>query len=150
MVLNEEVLARRRETLGPDHADTVRSLDNLAVIYVKAGMTDKAQAVLQEEFNVLTAKQPNGWTRFDVESWLGGTYLEQKHYATAEPLLLGGYQGMKERLDKIPASQRYLLAAAADRLARLYSAWNKADEATRWQRTHEQLKADCGVAEAAA
>jgi eukaryotic-like serine/threonine-protein kinase len=47
-------------------------------------------------------KEPDAWTTFNGRSQLGGALLGHKRYADAEPLLLKGYEGMKQREDKIP------------------------------------------------
>jgi tetratricopeptide (TPR) repeat protein len=44
----------------------------------------------------------DAWQTFNARSMLGGSLLGQKHYADAEPLLLSGYEGMKQREGKIP------------------------------------------------
>ena len=51
-------------------------------------------------------KEPNAWTTFATKSLLGAALLDQKNDAGAEPLLLAGYQGMKQREAKIPAPAR--------------------------------------------
>jgi len=38
---------------------------------------------------------------------LGGSLLGQKKYAEAEPLLLSGYEGMKQREVKIPPEVKF-------------------------------------------
>ena len=40
---------------------------------------------------------------------MGATLLGQKKYAEAEPLLLAGYEGMKQREAKIPAAGKIRL-----------------------------------------
>ncbi len=40
--LFEETLALRKAKLGPDHPDTLRSMNNLAVSYYAAGQNDRA------------------------------------------------------------------------------------------------------------
>ena len=55
--------------------------------------------------------------------------LDQRKYAEAEPLLLSGYEGMKQREDTIPPQDKPRLTRALERLVRLYEAWGKQDEA---------------------
>ena len=59
--------------------------------------------------------------------------LGQGKYAEAEPLLLTGYAGMKQREKTIPAIGKPRLSEAADRLAALYTAWDKPAEAAKWR-----------------
>ena len=59
---------------------------------------------------------------------LGEALLEQKKYAEAEPLLLSGYEGMKQREDAIPPQDKPRLTRALERLVKLYEAWGKTGE----------------------
>ena len=68
---------------------------------------------------------------------LGGTLLGQKKYADAEPLLLAGYEGMKQREKTIPPQGRFRIPEAIERLAQLYEATGKKDEAAKWRKTLE-------------
>ena len=58
--------------------------------------------------------------------------LGQGKYAEAEPLVVGGYEGMKAREAKIPAHGKIYLTEAGERVARLYRAWGKPDQAAAW------------------
>ena len=50
-----------------------------------------------------------------------------------EPLLVQGYEGMKQREGKIPPEGRYVLKDAMHRLVRLYEATGRSDQAREWQ-----------------
>ena len=67
------------------------------------------------------------------KSLLGGALLGQKKYAEAEPLLLKGYEGMKQREKTIPPQASIRLPEALDRLIELSTATNKPDEVKKWQ-----------------
>ena len=79
-------------------------------------------------------------TTFNTQSLLGGSLLGQKNYAGAEPLLLAGYEGMKEREAKIPPQGKPRLTEALERLVQLYDAWGKPDEAAAWRKRLEEAK----------
>ena len=64
---------------------------------------------------------------------LGGALLGQKKYADAEPLLLAGYEGMKQRRKTIPADVKDRLPVALDRVIELYTAMEKPDEVKKWR-----------------
>lgn len=59
--------------------------------------------------------------------------MSQGKFADAEPLLLSGYEGMKQREAKIPEPAKARLVEALDRLVELYTAIQKPDEATKWR-----------------
>ena len=84
----------------------------------------------------LTLRQqatPNTWQTFNTQSLLGGALLGQKKYAEAEPLLLKGYEGMKQREKSIPPQGGDRIPGALDRLIKFYTATDKLDEARQWQ-----------------
>ena len=76
---------------------------------------------------------PDDWTLFDAQSMLGGALLGQKKYADAEPLLLKGYKGMKQREKSMEPRDAPRLPEALDRLIELYTATSNADEAKKWR-----------------
>jgi len=57
---------------------------------------------LKECLAIREKKEPNNWRTFNTKSMLGGALLGQKNYADAEPLLLAGYEGMKQQEKTIP------------------------------------------------
>ena len=80
------------------------------------------------------------------ESLLGGALLGQKKYADAEPLLLPGYEGMKQRETTIPPHGQgppdRSPGAAGAALRRL----DKPDEAAKWRKELEACEAEVSVA----
>ena len=62
----------------------------------------RAEPLLRECLAIREKTQPDDWTTFNTQSLLGGALLGQKKYADAEPLLLKGYEGMKQREKTIP------------------------------------------------
>ena len=80
---------------------------------------------------------PELWTTFNTQSLLGGALLGQKKYADAEPLLLQGYEGMKQREAKIPVNSKVRLTEALDRLVQLYDATGRPDQAEAYRRRLE-------------
>jgi hypothetical protein len=71
---------------------------------------------------------------------LGAALLGQKKYTDAEPLLKGGYQGMKQRQDKIPPQSKSRLRMALELLVELYEATGNKDEAAKWRKELEEIK----------
>jgi tetratricopeptide (TPR) repeat protein len=94
---------------------------------------DEAEPVLRESLAIRRKIVPNDWTTFNIRSQLGGALLGQGKYADAEPLLLEGYGGMKERLAKIPPDGRIRLTESLERLVQIYDSWGKPAEAAKWR-----------------
>ncbi len=93
----------------------------------------EAELKLRESLAIRQRNEPDLWTTFDTKSMLGQALLDQKKFTDAEPLLLSGYQGMKEREDKIAPQDKPRLAAALERVVRLYEEWGKKDVAAKWR-----------------
>jgi hypothetical protein len=71
---------------------------------------------------------------------LGNALLGQKKYAEAEPLLIAGYEGMKQREATIPPEGKPRVTEALERVVQLYEATNKPDEAAKWRKKLEAGK----------
>jgi eukaryotic-like serine/threonine-protein kinase len=59
---------------------------------------------------------------------LGGALLGLTRSAEAEPLLLQGYEGMKQREKSIAPNAKIRILESLDRLIELYAVSNKPDE----------------------
>jgi hypothetical protein len=89
----------------------------------------EAEWILRESLSIRERIQPNDWTTFDTKSLLGEALLDQEKFADAEPLLVSGYEGLKQRQDRIPSHERVRVTRAVGRLVKLYDAWGKKDQA---------------------
>jgi hypothetical protein len=138
--LFEQALAKQREKLGPHHPHTLISMNNLAAAYLKNGDSAEAERILRDCLALRQQKQPDAWMTFDTQFRLGSSLLGQKKYAEAEPLLLAGYEGMKQREASIPANAKKYLTESLERLVQLYDAWGKPDQAKEWRQKLEQPK----------
>ncbi len=78
---------------------------------------------------------------FHARSLLGGALLGQKRFDEAKPLLLSGYEGMKQRIARITTEDANRLAAALDRLIRLADETGKGDEARAWREEKARIEA---------
>jgi non-specific serine/threonine protein kinase/serine/threonine-protein kinase len=76
---------------------------------------------------------PNDWSTFHTESLLGASLPGQKQFGDAEPLLIGGYKGLKQRAAEIPAPLQRHLTEAGERVVRLYDEWGKPEKAAEWR-----------------
>jgi hypothetical protein len=78
---------------------------------------------------------------FHVRSLVGGSLLGQRRFAEAEPFLLQGYEGMREREARIPAGFKPWLRQGGDRLVAFYEATNQPEKA---RRLREELASSPG------
>ena len=70
---------------------------------------------------------------FDTEVILGMVLCELKKFEEAEPRLVEGYRGIKEREATLPADSKTRLTEALERIVQLYDAWGKPDQAENWR-----------------
>jgi len=138
--LAKELLAEARTQLPEESPQLAGQLASIAVSLLQAKAFTEAEPLLQECLSIRDKTQPDEWTTFNSRSMLGGALLGQKKFAEAEPLLLAGYEGMKQRKAKIPPQGKVRLTEALERLVQLYEALEKKDEATKWRKELEARK----------
>jgi len=108
-----------------DHNALAANVDTL----LQAGKFVEAEPKARECLAQREKLIPNDWRTFNAASMLGGSLLGQKKYAEAEPLLLSGYEGLKQRKDKIPPNGMVRLKEAIQRLVQLYGATGQMEKA---------------------
>jgi tetratricopeptide (TPR) repeat protein len=119
---------------GAESPRFARQSVDLGVNLLRQQKWIEAEAVFRECVRICEKAEPDSWTTFYNQTFLGGALVGQRKHAAAEPLLLKGYQGMREREAQIPERYRNLhVIDALMQLVRLYEAWDKPDEAARWR-----------------
>jgi serine/threonine protein kinase/tetratricopeptide (TPR) repeat protein len=132
-LLRRESIVLRRKTSPPDSPMLAGDLAGLGSNLLEQHQGTEAEPVFRESLKIYEAKQPGDWTTFDTRSLLGASLMGQQNYAQAEPLIVGGYEGLKARAARIPAPARPRLAQAAWRVVALYQAWGQPDKAAQWR-----------------
>jgi predicted Zn-dependent protease len=124
-----------RTRLPKDSPELAGQLSMSALSLLEAKAFTEAEPLLRECLTIREKTQPDVWSTFNAQSMLGGALLGQKKFADAEPLLLKGYEGMKEREKSTPKSGGgdKRIPEALDALIELYTATNKPDEVKKWQ-----------------
>jgi serine/threonine protein kinase/Tfp pilus assembly protein PilF len=128
--LHRETVDTGRELLGERHALTLIYQANLALAYEKLGQYEEALPILERTAEGERALHPEGY-------WgLGATLTSYGHCLTqlgrmdeAQVALLEAYSILESTL----GSDHVRSLIAARRLAELYEAWNKPDEAQTWR-----------------
>jgi len=143
-----EALRIRRKTLSPEDPNLASSLDNLALVLRDEGKYVEAEGSTRECLDIRGKQMPDDWITFNTRSRLGADLLGQNKYADAEALLLSGYEGMKQREDKIPRDKMVRIREALERLVALYETWDKvapntgkADQGAGWREKIEAFDA---------
>jgi serine/threonine protein kinase/tetratricopeptide (TPR) repeat protein len=122
------LLKSTRPSLPAESPDLADTFVGLGEVLLAARKFAEAEGSLREGLTIREKKMPDNWRTFHTKSMLGAAVAGQKRYAEAEPLLVGGYEGLKKCAEKIPGSQKALLSEAAERLTRLYKAWEKPEK----------------------
>jgi len=125
--------AGKRKQFPKDDPQFAGVLAQLAFELVGCDQHVTAEAMLRECLAVRQTKQPDAWTTFNAQSLLGAALVGQKKYADAEPLLVRGYEGLKERAEAIPKGSEDRIPTALDRLISLYTAADKPDEVKKYK-----------------
>jgi hypothetical protein len=132
-VMREELAVERRLS-GDEHPFVANSLAELASILLAEEKFTDAEPPARECLTVREKILPGDWQTFNARSLLGGSLLGQKKFPDAEPFLLSGYEGMKQRENSIPAGGKRYLKETLQRLVQLYKATDQSEKAAEWNR----------------
>ncbi|MFZ4575075.1 MAG: tetratricopeptide repeat protein [Phycisphaerales bacterium] len=137
-----------REMLDAAHATLPKGSPELAGRLSTYGQTllslrawAEAEPMLRECLAIRKNHLPDDWRTFNTMSMLGAALLGQSKLAEAEPLLLDGYTGLKERQAAIPPESKGRIPAALERLVRLYETNGNEPEAAAWRTELEAARA---------
>ncbi len=139
--LLEKTFRLQKAKLGSEHPQTLGSMAELGRFMLKAGNFTCAEPLLRECLATREKNQPDEWTTFNAKSLLGGCLLGQMKYADAEPLLLAGYEGMRQCAAKIPLAGKPHQTEGLERIVQLYDAWGKKGQADEWRKKLAALRA---------
>jgi hypothetical protein len=132
--LYEETLELVKPKFGSGHTITLRVMNSVARCYVRSGQFARAEPLLRKCLALGGTRVYEEWRIFETKSMLGAALLGQKKYSEAEPLLLAGYQGMKEREATMTRPSKVRLVESLKRLVQLYEATGNEDKAKEWRR----------------
>jgi tetratricopeptide (TPR) repeat protein/predicted Ser/Thr protein kinase len=124
-----KAIASANICLGPEARNTLYFHNNLAACLDEMGRYDEAIAELQIALaGMEKARGPDHYDTASIRCNLGKCLMESGKLAEAEPVMLRGYEGLKqaysEKADKV--------TERADELAELYRKMGKPDEAAAW------------------
>ena len=93
----------------------------------------QAEVLLRQALATREKGDRDDWSLFRAQAFLGGCLAGSGRYAEAEPLLLGGYEGMRQRAARMPAKQKKWIRSAGEEIVDLYSRWSKPELAAQWR-----------------
>jgi hypothetical protein len=135
-----EALAIHRKLLEGGHPSIVSSLGLLASALQKQGKYAEAEPLARECLDILEKNSPDDFLAFAARSMLGEILAGQMRYAEAQPLLLSGYEGMKQRSGATSTANPAQIGVALQRLTNLYSATGQTNQAAEWRHKFEEFQ----------
>ncbi len=131
--LFDQLLAAHRKQASTGDRGFAGLLARVSLDLLQHHQYPAAETHLRECLMIREKQLPDDWSLFNTKSMLGGALAGQKKFQEAEPLLVEGYSGMKDREAKIPAAAKTRLAEAIRLLVDLYTAWDRPEEAEKWR-----------------
>ena len=92
----------------------------------------EAESLIRETLAFHKTKEPDDPRTFYWVSLLGAVLMGQQRYAEAEPLILQGYEGMKQR-EATHHYEKCELTEAGERVVCFYQVTNQPEKARAWQ-----------------
>jgi len=130
-----EALTLRRKLLPAEDLQLAAPLAQLTQMLLDQRKFADAEPTARECVGLREKYLPDGWLTFNARNMLGGSLLGQERYAEAEPLLLSGYEGMKQREESIPPTGRPRVKENLQRLVQLYELTGEKEKAAEWTKT---------------
>ena len=98
----------------------------------------QAEPLLRQALAFREKGDRDNWGLYRARAFLGACLAGERRYAEAEPLLLGGYNGMRQRASRMPAKERKWIGVTGEQIVGLYSQWSKPEQAAEWRsKIHE-------------
>jgi len=105
----------------------------LALTLVLKGQPAEAEPLAREAATTFEKYQPHDPRYFHWVSVWGESLASQRKDAAAEPLLVRGYEGVKQREALLRGIDRGQVAQAAERLVRFFEVTGQPDQARAWR-----------------
>jgi eukaryotic-like serine/threonine-protein kinase len=128
---------RLRQDPGNDERGLAGALAQLALNLLTLKQFVEAEPPARESLEIRERAIPDDWRTFNARALLGRSLLGQNRYDEAEPLLIAGYEGMRERDDRIPVIGRPRIQEALQALVQLYQETGRPEKAGHWKQKGE-------------
>jgi serine/threonine protein kinase len=128
------VIEVRQRVLGPRNPDTLEAIVRLGELRIDQARYAEAEAMLRGCLDIQKQTMPSDYRRYLTEALLGASLAGDDKYVEAEPLLVGGYEGMKQNAAAVSDLDRQKMKKVGELVVKFYAAWNKPDKAAEWRR----------------
>lgn len=136
--LSRERLARIRRRDGSESVAYAEALADVGIGFLLRHQWAQAEPLLHEGLGLQEKRQPDDWHTFRLRSALGRALLGQGKLAEAEPLIVTGYNGLKERKARIRSEDE--LNDAMDGLVLLAERRPDQPQAAQWKAEIERVR----------
>jgi tetratricopeptide (TPR) repeat protein len=147
--LIDELVASMHTAMPKGSTELAQNLTMAGVQLVHMRAWDAAEPLLREALPIREQAQPDAWTTYNTRALLGSALLGQKKFADAEPLLLDGWRGLKEREASIPMPGRVYVVEAIERVVQFYETTGDTTKAAAFRKELEAARAATGKADSA-
>jgi choice-of-anchor C domain-containing protein len=123
-----------KEQSGADSLEYANLLATLGFDLLQLKKWAEADDVLSKSLSIKEKKEPEAWTTFNAMSMRGEALLALGKKTEAAPLILNGYEGIKERKGAIPTPEKDRYFLAIERMVALYEATGEKETAEKWRK----------------
>ena len=120
---------RRKRSSGHDVEVT---LSSLATTLRRQQRFAEAEPLYRECLASRETNCPDAWYTHYTRAMLGATLLGKRKYEEAEPLLISGYEGLREREDKIRDRTKVLIESIQN-FVELFEVTSRPERAAEWR-----------------
>jgi tetratricopeptide (TPR) repeat protein len=133
-----------RASLPSDDPNLAAAAAQLVLALLTGHKFNEAEPLARECLEIREKQLPDDWRTFNTRSLLGESLMGQKKFEQAEPLLLSGYEGIKQREAAIPEVGKVRLKEAIRRLVQLYEETGRPAQAAEWKKKSEDFEQSQG------
>lgn len=127
------VVEVRQRVLGARNPDTLDAISHLGELRVDEARYTEAETMLRGCLDIQKQTMPSDYRRYWTEVLLGASMAGEHKYEQAEPLLIGGYNGMKQNAASVSELNRQKLQKVGELMVKFYGMWNKPDKVGEWR-----------------
>jgi len=125
-----QALAIRRKRSGGQDFEV--ALSSLATTLRRQQRFAEAEPLYRECLASRETNCPNAWYTHYTRAMLGATLLGKRKFDEAEPLLISGYEGMREREGSIRERNK-VLTETLQNMVQLFEATSRPEQAAEWR-----------------
>jgi hypothetical protein len=129
-----------RSEMPVDDPRLAEVLDRLVLALLEQRKFIQAEFPARECLAIRQKKLPDDPLTFRMHGLLGLSLFGQRKYREAEPLLLSGYQGMRDREARLSSQGKRNLKTALQYLVQFYEATDQTAQAKEWRKKLEETE----------